>query len=171
MFFVVFVFLFRMKSTTGLLKWKLPSLILKGTLILIFIIGLLLHIASFIPFQNSPKDHDLVPFLNVMISIAVLLNNLLRSSFLQYSSWRFTNTTPQKIECLLVFCWNIPKFTRLYRGGAPFSNTAYSEAMQLVKEYQLGNRSNSKLKKINTISHFDLWYVNLAIPSCLYTPG
>jgi hypothetical protein len=24
--------------------------------------------------------------------------------------------------------------------------------MQLVKEYQLGNRSNSKLKKINTIS-------------------
>jgi hypothetical protein len=57
-----------MKSTTGLLKWKLPSLILKGTLILIFIIGLLLHIASFIPFQNSPKDHDF-PISNTLLVV------------------------------------------------------------------------------------------------------
>ena len=176
MFFVVFVFLFRMKSTTGLLKWKLPSLILKGTLILIFIIGLLLHIASFIPFQNSPNDHDFstrhfgifqqntsrhsifwgVVFVNLQLEYGRNddLNRLFNNTAILIITFRngtssldFPSTTNNYSEIK-----GSKGFTRLYRGGAPFSNTAYSEAMQLVKEYQLGNRSNSKLKKINTIS-------------------
>lgn len=162
-----------MRSFSGCLTWKQASLSFKRIFILAAIIGLMLHIASFIPFQNYKEHYDFsrrhigifqqntgrryfwgVVFVNLQLEygrnddLYRLFNNtaILVITFMEGTSFNFSPTN-NYIEIK-----GSKSFTRLYRGRATYSNTPYSEAIQLVKAYQLGNRSKSKTKKIDTIS-------------------